>query len=159
MGCYNSPGREKNMKQLSICALVAALVSVAIFLLEDVLETDDGDLAATSAAVSDATNGAAASAVFPLRYTDALVEDTWVNAARQAGSDKRTLTSASSSVCYLTKIEISGSQGPDDTGSCAIEIDDFTGFWQVIATADEGGQSEVRCNARCLTWEPEGEEP
>lgn len=159
MRCYNSPGREKNMKQLSICALVAALVSVSIFLLEDVLEADDDNISAASAAVSDVARGDATPPAFSLRYTDALVEDTWVNAARQAGSDKRTLTSASSSVCYLTKIEISGSQGPDDTSSCAIEIDDFTGFWQVIATADEGGRSEIRCNARCLTWEPEGEEP
>jgi hypothetical protein len=157
MGCYNSVGREKNMKQLSICALVAALVSVAIFWLEDVL--DDDDVSAATAAVSDTPSGDAAPAASPLRYTDALVEDTWVNAARQAGSDKRTLTSASSSVCFLTKVEISGSQGPDDTASCAIEVDDFTGFWQVIATADEGGRSEVRCNARCLTWEPGGEEP
>jgi hypothetical protein len=146
------------MKQLLICALVAAVVSGAIFLLGDALEADDDDVAPSNSQ-SDSTSVDPAAEALPLRYTDALIEDTWINAARQAGSDKRTLTNASSSVCFLTKVEISGGQGPDDTSSCAIEVDDFTGFWQVIATAGEGGRSEVRCNARCLTWEPEDEEP
>jgi hypothetical protein len=90
--------------------------------------------------------------------TDALLEDTWVDASRTAGSDQRTLTDASTSMCYLTKVEISGVQGPDDTNSCAVEIDDFTGFWQLIATVEEGGRSEVRCNARCLSWNSRGTE-
>jgi hypothetical protein len=93
-----------------------------------------------------------------LSVTDALIEDTWIDASRTAGSDLRTLTDASESMCYLTKIEISGVQGPDDRNSCAVEIDDFTGFWQLSATVEEGGRSEVRCNARCLTWERSGAE-
>lgn len=143
------------MKQLSICAVVAAVVSVAILWLADVLERDAGDAATVAAPNGRSTDATVSS---PLRYTDALVEDAWVDAARQAGSDRRTLTRASTSICYLTRIEISGVQGPDDTGSCAVEVDDFTGFWQVIATAEEGGRSEIRCNARCLTWETDGVE-
>lgn len=150
------------MKQLLICALVAAVVSVAVLWLEDASEGFDDDDAVTRTGPEPDLPNAAAAAPSPaapvLRYTDALIEDTWVNAERQGGSDERTLTNASSSVCFLTRIEISGSPGPDDTSSCAIEIDDFTGFWQVIATAAEGGRSEVRCNARCLTWEPDGNE-
>ncbi|HEY5666019.1 MAG TPA: hypothetical protein VIV64_04795 [Gammaproteobacteria bacterium] len=136
------------MKNLLISALVAAVVSLVVLTLRDRQEIAieqpgpmAGDIIATSP-------------VGPvLSYTDALIEDTWVNAGRTAGSDRRTLTSAASSVCYLTKIQISGIQTPDDSNTCAIEIDDFTGFWQLIATVDEGSQSEVRCNARCLTWE------
>jgi hypothetical protein len=151
-------GREKNMKQLLICALVAALVSVAVLWLDEASEGFDDDAVTGTGPAPDSPDAAGAAAAPALRYTDALIEDTWVNAERQGGSDERTLTSASSSVCFLTRIEISGSPGPDDTNSCAIEIDDFTGFWQVIATAAEGGRSEVRCNARCLTWEPDGDE-
>jgi hypothetical protein len=143
------------MKQLSICALVAALVSVAIFWLEDAFQSDAGEAVTGTGGSADAPAGVAAAP--GLRYTDELIEDTWVNAARQAGSDRRTLSSAASSICYLTRIEISGIQGPEDSSSCAIDIDDFTGFWQLIATADEGGRSEIRCNARCLSWETDGD--
>jgi len=142
------------MKQLSICALVAALVSVAIVRLEDAFLSDAGESVTETGRFAGAPAGVATAA---LRYTDDLIEDTWVNAARQAGSDRRALSSASSSICYLTRIEISGIQGPEDSSSCAVDIDDFTGFWQLIATADEGGRSEIRCNARCLSWETDGD--
>jgi hypothetical protein len=144
------------MKQLSICALIAAVVSVAILWLEGALQRDAGDTVTETGLVADPAADVPAAPA--LRHTDALIEDAWVDAARQAGSDRRTLTRASSSICYLTRVEISGIEGPEDTSSCAIEIDDFTGFWQVIATADEGGRSEIRCNARCLTWETDGED-
>jgi hypothetical protein len=146
------------MKQVLLSALVAAVVSVAVLWLDEMFERgeDADDIGASTVAENVPAAGESALA---LHYTDALVEDTWVDAARQAGSDKRTLTNADNSVCYLTKIEISGIEGPDDKSACAIEIDDFTGFWQVIATAGEGARSQIRCNARCLTWEPEGDEP
>jgi len=152
------------MKQVLICALVAAAVSVLVLSLEDALEGTDEELSAAAGTASgeagagSGDRGIGARPAPALRYTDALPEDTWVNAARQAGSDRRTLTSASDSVCFITKIELSGIQGPEDTSSCAVEVDDFTGFWQLVATADEGGRSEIRCNARCLSWSPE-EEP
>lgn len=145
------------MKQLLLSALVAAVVSVAILWLDEMLENDEGGVDVAAATVEQSAP-AADEAALALHYTDALPEDTWIDASRQAGSDKRTLTSAANSVCYLTRIEISGIESPDDKSSCAIEIDDFTGFWQVIATAGEGARSQIRCNARCLTWEPEGDE-
>ena len=88
-----------------------------------------------------------------LNYTLELVEDSWVNGSRTTGADNKPLADASNSICFLTRIEIKGIQGPEDSNSCTISIDDFTGFWEVTATVDEGGRSEVRCNARCLVWE------
>jgi hypothetical protein len=147
------------MKNLLISALVAAVVSLAAIAVHDRQETgleqpESVAVSGVSGAI-DTSPGSPASVGLSLSYTDALIEDTWINAGRTAGSDRRTLTSAASSVCYLTKVEISGIQGPEDSNACAIEVDEFTGFWQLIATVDEGGRSEVRCNARCLSWESE----
>ncbi|MGD8340609.1 MAG: hypothetical protein PVH89_07485 [Gammaproteobacteria bacterium] len=148
------------MKNLLISALVAAVISLAAIAVYDrqAIDLERPAPVASSGGGSGAVDARPlepASVGPSLSYTDALVEDTWVNAGRTAGSDRRTLTDAAASVCYLTKIEISGIQGPDDSNACAIEIDDFTGFWQLIATVDEGGRSEVRCNARCLSWDSE----
>jgi hypothetical protein len=87
------------------------------------------------------------------RVTDELIEDGWVDAARTAGADQKPLEHSANSVCFLTKIEIKGVQGPEDANSCTIGIDEFTGYWQVTAAVAEGGHSAVRCNARCLVWE------
>ena len=87
------------------------------------------------------------------RVTEELIEDGWVDATRTAGADLKPLEHSSNSVCFLTKIEIKGVQGPEDANSCAISIDEFTGYWQVTAEVAEGGHSQVRCNARCLVWE------
>jgi hypothetical protein len=141
------------MKQLLTCAVVAAVVSLLVLGAEDLLEREGGGSDAENAATrGPAVEGSGAG----LGYTEALIEDVWINGARGAGSDRRTLTDASSSICYLTKIEIKGVQGPEDANSCVIEVDDFTGFWQLAVSVEEGGRSEVRCNARCLTWESGG---
>jgi hypothetical protein len=147
------------MKNLLLSALVAAVISLAAIAVHDRQETaseQPAPVASSGGPDAADTRPTGSAPVGPLlSYTDALTEDTWVNAGRTAGSDRRTLTSAASSVCFLTKIEISGIQGPQDSNACAIEVDEFTGFWQLIATVDEGGRSEVRCNARCLAWESE----
>jgi hypothetical protein len=124
------------MKQAFVSAVVAALVSIATWQFMN--------------ARSGAEPSAAATALPVFRVTDELIEDGWV--ARAPGSDAKPLAPASSSICYLTKIEIKGIQKPEDANSCAIGVDDFTGYWQVTAAIGEGGQSEVRCNARCLVW-------
>lgn len=140
------------MKTVVTSAIVAVIVSLVVLYLDEALETDDddrGNVATTvsSGAADDSTDG------LRIHFTDALPEDTWVDGSRQAGGDRRTLTDAANSICYLTKIEIKGIQGPEDTNSCVIGLDDFTGHWELIATVEEGGQSSVRCNARCLEWE------
>ena len=140
------------MKQALISAVVAAIVSVLVLTLEDVFEADDTDEPAP--ATVEAEMGFRAPV---MSFTDALPEDVWVDASRTAGSDIRALTDAATSVCYITKIQMRGIQSPDDAQSCALQIDDFTGFWQLIATVEEGGRSEIRCNARCLSWSESGE--
>jgi hypothetical protein len=70
-----------------------------------------------------------------------------------ASSEQKILANAANSACFLTNVEISGIQGPEDKNSCSITLDDFTGFWQVNAITGEGTQSELYCNARCVVWE------
>ena len=130
------------MKEALIGALVATVVCGGAFLLADGFGGDD----------------AAGTREPPaLRYTDEPPEDSWVDGARGPGVDDRPLSRAANSICFLTKIEVKGFQGPEDSGTCRIAVDDFTGFWQVTADVPEGSQAEVRCNARCLTWERSAE--
>ena len=68
-------------------------------------------------------------------------------------SEQKILTNAANSACFLTHVEISGIQSPQDKNSCSITLDDFTGYWQVNASTGEGTQSELYCNARCIVWE------
>ena len=128
------------MKQGLISALIAAVVSIGAWQVMN-LARGDGPTEAAPTTV----------APLALRYTDELVEDGWV--ARAPGADEKPLERASNSICFLTKIEIKGIQAPEDANSCAIGIDEFTGFWQLTAGVGDGGRSEVRCNARCLVWE------
>jgi hypothetical protein len=132
------------VKQILVSAFVATVVCVGLFLIEDRFDVDD----------TAAAEGVAGSrAPISLRYTVEPAEDSWVNGARAAGADDRVLSSAANSICFLTKIEVKGFQGPEDSGTCRIAVDDFTGFWQVTADVPEGSRAEIRCNARCLTWE------
>jgi hypothetical protein len=137
------------MKPAIVSAIVAAIVSIGVVVLDEALERDDDD----ETGAADAATAAFERGPLSLSYTEELPEDVWVDGSRTAGSDRRSLADASKSVCYITKIEIAGVQGPQDTNSCVIAADDFTGFWELIATVEEGGQSAVRCNARCLVWE------
>ena len=125
-----------------------------VMLLEARSDADDaGEAAALEAAVAEHEQDAHAAAPLSLRYTSELVEDAWIDASRTAGTDHKPLAATENSICFLTRVEIAGVRSPDDTNSCAIGVDEFTGFWEVQATVDEGGQSSVRCNARCLVWE------
>jgi hypothetical protein len=142
------------MKQLLISAIVAAAVSIIVFEIVERLEDDDEATNIDALAAQLAGNKLMNEKFHPtvLDYTMEPAEDAWVNGARTTGTDFRSLSDASRSICYITKIEIKGVQGPEDSNSCRVSIDDFTGFWQLTAEVGEGGQSEVRCNARCLVW-------
>ena len=124
------------MRQALIAAGVAAAVSLVVWQVLD-----------------RRTPGESAAGQPVFHVTDELIEDGWVDASRTAGADHKPLEHSASSICFLTKIEIKGVQGPEDANSCAIGIDEFTGYWQVTAAVADGGRSEVRCNARCLVWE------
>jgi hypothetical protein len=142
------------VKQVILSAAVAAVVCVLAFTIEEAVERDESSVEASlegndEVAAAVARAGGAAG----LSYTIEPPEDSWVNGARQSGPDDRLLSDADNSVCFLTKVEISGIRSPEDRGICRIAVDDFTGFWKVTAEVPEGSQSEMRCNARCLVWE------
>ena len=134
------------MREALIGALVATIVCVGAFLIEERFDDDD-------AQTVTASELAGSRAPFSLHYTDEPTEDSWVDGERSAGADDRVLSTASNSICFVTKIEVKGFQGPEDAGTCRVAVDDFTGFWRVTADVPEGSRSEIRCNARCLTWE------
>jgi hypothetical protein len=134
------------MKQILISAAVAAIVSGAVVF---GLDRTRGAEAPTA----PATSVPAGARPLTLRYTDPLPEDVWINGSATAGTDHRSLTKAENSVCFLTKVELSGIGSPKDKSSCSLQVDSFTGFWDLAGTVEEGGQSSVRCNARCLIWE------
>lgn len=140
------------MKQVvAIAAFAAFFLALALAIME-VVERDEsaiGDSADGDVTVGIDRPGGAAS----LSYTAEPPEDSWVSGARQSGPDDRLLSDADNSVCFLTKVEISGIRSPEDRGICRIAVDEFTGFWKVTAEVPEGSQSEIRCNARCLVWE------
>lgn len=143
------------MRQVLISVVIAAIVSglvVQAYRVSDA-RNESGNIAAAAGSMPADASATARSVGLSLSYTDALVEDVWIDGARTAGDDHRSLTSGANSICFITKIEIKGIQGPQDSSSCVMQIDDFTGFWDLVATVEEGGQSEVRCNARCLVWE------
>ena len=132
------------MREAFIGAVVAAVICVGAFLIAERLDDDE---------TPTTLDAAASRGPISLRYTDEPAEDSWVDGARAAGVDDRSLSDASNSICFLTKIEIKAFQGPEDSGTCRIAVDDFTGFWQVTADVPEGSRAQVRCNARCLVWE------
>ena len=140
------------MKQVIVSAAVAAVVCVLAFAIEEVVERDEsaiGDSLDGDVEVAIERPGGVAS----LSYTVEPPEDSWVSGERQSGPDDRLLSDADNSVCFLTKVEISGIRSQEDRGICRVAVDDFTGFWKVTAEVPEGSQSEIRCNARCLVWE------
>lgn len=140
------------MRTVLISAVTAVIVVAVAFAIDELAGDEDEIAIAPAAAPAPATPRP-----FVLTVTEPLGQDAWVDASRTAGADHKPLADASSSICYLTKIEISGIRGPDDANTCRIGIDDFTGYWEVWAEVAEGGQSEVRCNARCLVWEEDQE--
>jgi hypothetical protein len=145
------------MKHIVVSALVAAVVSGLILVLfpqnlADNSPESTADSAPTAAAVQ-APTAESAPARLSLTVNDALPEDVWLDGSRQSGDDHRILTSSENSVCFITKIDVRGITSPEDTFTCSMEIDDFTGFWDLVVSVEEGSQANVRCNARCLTWE------
>ena len=87
-------------------------------------------------------------------------QDAWLRGTNRDGSlrpgpanDQKPLVDASNSLCFLTKVEIEGMDGPEDVASCSIAVDEFTNWWQVHATQGDGTNASVACNARCIVWE------
>ena len=138
------------MKQALVGAIVAAVVTVVVLRVVGVAGGDVDRLADELA-----NHDALVTKFSPtfLSFTVDNVEDSIVDGLRYTGVYSKLLVSAENSICYLTKVQFKGMQGPDDSNICSIEIDEFTGHWQVNATIEEGSVSEARCNAGCLIWE------
>jgi hypothetical protein len=150
------------MKQPLQSALIAAVVAALVGFAAVKVTPSSQKLAAAEAPLDmDAlaerltSHPALAAKLKPtvLTYTAEPTEDAWVDGARTPGADHRSLAPASNSICYLTKIEIKGMTSAEDSSSCRISIDDFTGYWQLTGEVAEGAKSQVRCNARCLVWQ------
>jgi len=138
------------MKHIAVSALVAAIVSgIVLFLIPPRL----GENSITTMDQAPTAAPERTPAALNLRVNDALPEDVWLDGSRGPGDDHRILTSSENSVCFITKIDVRGIASPEDGYSCSMEIDDFTGFWDLVVAIEEGSQANVRCNARCLTWE------
>ena len=95
-----------------------------------------------------------------ISFTEELPQDAWLRGINRDGSprpgpadDEKPLVDASNSVCFLTKVDIQGMNGPEDAASCEISIDEFTNWWQVHAIQGDGTDASVYCNARCIVWE------
>jgi hypothetical protein len=145
------------MKQVVISAVVAAIVAGAVSVGAVRLSSTHEQAPAVDVnalAAQLATHKLLVDKFTPpvLSYTAAPDEDGWVDGSRGAGADHRSLAPAANSICFLTKVEIQGIRAPEDSNMCSIDVDEFTGYWQLTAEVGEGGHSQVRCNARCLTW-------
>ena len=95
-----------------------------------------------------------------ISFTEELPQDAWLRGINRDGSprpgpadDEKPLVDASNSVCFLTKVDIQGMNGPEDAASCEVSIDEFTNWWQVHAIQGDGTDASVYCNARCIVWE------
>lgn len=95
-----------------------------------------------------------------ISYTEPSEQDAWVRGIARDGeerlgheNDEKPLADASNSVCFLTKVEITGQNGPEDSTGCYISLDEFTNWWQINAEKGEGTDAAVACNARCIVWE------
>ena len=138
------------MKQALLSAIVAAVVAVVVILIAGGAGGDVDRLA------DELSNHEALVTKFSptvLSFTVDNVEDSIVDGTRYTGVYSKLLVSAENSICYLTKVQFKAMQGPDDSNICSVEIDEFTGHWQVNATIEEGSVSEARCNAGCLIWD------
>ena len=145
------------MKQIVISALVAAIVSSLTWHVavsdRGSAQPDVGQLARQLAG-----NEVMIENFKPAELSFSMEPEiaAWVKGTAYTGTDSKALTDASNSVCFLTRVELGGIQGPEDVSSCAVTLDDFTGYWQVGATVAEGGKSEIQCNARCIVWDQGG---
>ena len=95
-----------------------------------------------------------------ISFTEELPQDAWLRGINRDGSprpgpadDEKPLVDASNSVCFLTKVDIQGMNGPEDAASCEVSIDEFANWWQVHAIQGDGTDASVYCNARCIVWE------
>lgn len=147
----------------AITAIAAALIASALTYLftgqgQGIGSTDAEEL---QAQVSEIAAQIAAGDGGPrLTFVGESEQDAWLRGTNRDGSlrpgpadDQKPLADASNSLCFLTKVEIEGMDGPEDVATCSVQVDEFTNWWQVHATQGDGTDASVACNARCIVWE------
>ena len=145
----------------AMTAVAAALIASVLTWLFTGQGTGSGEMEGLQSQISEiaaqiSTEGGAAQ----LTIIDESEQDAWLRGANRDGSprpgpadDQKPLADASNSLCFLTKVEIEGMDGPEDVATCSIQVDEFTNWWQVHATQGDGTDASVSCNARCIVWE------
>ena len=147
----------------AITAIAAALIASALTYLftGQGQEAGGADVEGLQAQVSEiAAQISADGGARQLTVVGESEQDAWLRGTNRDGSprpgpadDQKPLVDASNSLCFLTKVEIEGMDGPEDVASCRIAVDEFTNWWQVHATQGDGTNASVACNARCIVWE------
>lgn len=147
----------------AITAIAAALIASALTWLIAVQGQGAGgaDVAGLQAQVSEiAAQLADGSVGTRITFVGESEQDAWLRGTNRDGSlrpgpadDQKPLVDASNSLCFLTRVEIEGMDGPEDVATCSIQVDEFTNWWQVHATQGEGTDASIACNAMCIALE------
>lgn len=65
--------------------------------------------------------------------------------------------SGSSSLCFLTKVQLRDVDGSSEDARCYIE--DLTTSWRLVADTETGDDADAMCEMRCIYWRVEFREP
>ena len=154
------------MKSATIAIAAALIASALTVLFAGQRQGGDGEeLARIQAQVGEiaariSAGGGAPGSPRVLTFIGESDQDAWLSGTNRDGSprpgpadDQKPLTDASNSLCFLTKVQIEGMNGPEDMAACSIAVDEFTNWWQVHAIQGDGTDASVSCNARCVVWE------
>ena len=145
----------------AMTAVAAALIASILTWLFTGQGTGSGEMEGLQSQVSElAAQISNEGGAVQLTIIEESEQDAWLRGANRDGSprpgpadDQKPLADASNSLCFLTKVEIEGMDGPEDVATCSIQVDEFTNWWQVHATQGDGTDASVSCNARCIVWE------
>ncbi|MDE2958618.1 MAG: hypothetical protein OXU28_01005 [Chloroflexota bacterium] len=150
------------MKSAMIAVAAALIASVLTWLFTGQGQgAGSGELAGLQSQISElAAQVSTGGGAMQLTIIEESEQDAWLRGANRDGSprpgpadDQKPLADASNSLCFLTKVEIEGMDGPEDVATCSVQVDEFTNWWQVHATQGDGTDASVACNARCIVWE------
>ena len=150
------------MKSAMTAVAAALIASILTYLFTGQGQgTGSGEMEGLQSQVSElATHISAGGGAVQLTIIEESEQDAWLRGANRDGSprpgpadDQKPLVDASNSLCFLTKVEIEGMDGPEDVATCSVQVDEFTNWWQVHATQGDGTDASVACNARCIVWE------
>ena len=137
----------------AIVAVVAAFITVQVAAPKtDVNEIAQSDAVAAAAVAAVAASGEFKTWEFTMPDAE---QEAWMNADRGAAIESKILADPANSICFLTKVDFDHAMPTevnDGGNACWIDQDEFTGWWQLNGQIKEGAAADMRCQARCLTW-------